>query len=163
VKPGIARIGAAVIAGAMVLTGCGSATEKITETVIESAGGGEVDIDFDESEGTFSVESEEGSLSVGGDGPKNWPEDIPLPQGMDFAMEQTESEEFVITGWTYGEDANLGDIISDYVDALGDAGFTNGEYEVIDSTGRGLYRRGEEAVSFQASEGYFAVSYLAQG
>lgn len=161
-KLGIARIGAAVIAGAMVLTGCGSATEKITETVIESAGGGEVDIDIDEGDGTFSFESEEGSFSVGGEGPKNWPDGVPLPEGLDFATEQADTGNVVVTSWTYGEGVDIGVVIEDYVEALDAAGFTDGGFELIDATGSGSYQRGQETVTFQAGQGFFAVSYLAQ-
>ena len=63
------RLGFAVAAAglAVALTACGNATETGIEKLIESQGGGDVDLDLDV-EGGFSVETEEGGMSIDEDG-----------------------------------------------------------------------------------------------
>ncbi len=63
------RLGFAVAAAglAVALTACGNATETGIEKLIESQGGGDVDLDLD-AEGGFSVETEEGGMSIDEDG-----------------------------------------------------------------------------------------------
>ena len=52
---------------ALVLTACGNATESGIEELIESQGGGEVDLDLD-GDGGFSVQTEEGGMTIDEDG-----------------------------------------------------------------------------------------------
>ena len=52
---------------AMGLTACGAATESGIEQLIESQGGGDVDLDLD-GDGGFSVQTEEGGMSIDEDG-----------------------------------------------------------------------------------------------
>jgi hypothetical protein len=58
---------AAVGAMALALTGCGNATESGIEQLIESQGGGDVDLDLGDN-GGFSVQTEEGGMSIDEDG-----------------------------------------------------------------------------------------------
>jgi len=51
----------------LALTACGNATESGVERLIESQGGGDVDLDLD-SDGGFSVQTEEGGMSIDEDG-----------------------------------------------------------------------------------------------
>lgn len=60
-RPLIALAAGAVLA----LTACGDATESGVERLIESQGGGDVDLDAD---GGFSVQTEEGGMSIDEDG-----------------------------------------------------------------------------------------------
>ncbi len=90
------------VAAALALTSCGKAAEKLSEKAIEeSVGGGDADIDED---GSFSFESDEGSVSVDADGnvkiegedgefsldgstgelPEDFPDDIPLLDGFEI-------------------------------------------------------------------------------
>lgn len=67
----------------VVSTACGKASEAVseaaTERILEQAGGGDVDIDFD-GDGAFEVKTEDGSFSTGtGEIPGSWPDDVPLP------------------------------------------------------------------------------------
>jgi hypothetical protein len=56
------------IAGfALALTACGNATETGIEKLVESQGGGNVDLDLD-GDGGFSVQTEEGGMSIDEDG-----------------------------------------------------------------------------------------------
>ncbi len=52
---------------AMALSACGNATETGIEQLIESQGGGDVDLDLD-GDGGFSVQTEEGGMSIDEDG-----------------------------------------------------------------------------------------------
>jgi hypothetical protein len=52
---------------ALVLTACGDATESGIEQLIESQGGGDVDLDLD-GDGGFSVQTEEGGMTIDEDG-----------------------------------------------------------------------------------------------
>ena len=66
----IARLGIAIGAAGIVIgfTGCGGdATESGVEQLIESQGGGDVDLDLD-GDGGFSVQTEEGGMSIDEDG-----------------------------------------------------------------------------------------------
>ncbi len=64
-------ISAAVVA-CLALSACGAITEKVTEEgterIIESESGENVELDFDNGDGSFSVQSEDGSFSVNEDG-----------------------------------------------------------------------------------------------
>jgi hypothetical protein len=51
----------------LTLTACGNATETGIEQLIESQGGGDVDLDLD-GDGGFSVQTEEGGMSIDEDG-----------------------------------------------------------------------------------------------
>ena len=67
------------IAAALVLTACQSASEKLTEQILEEAvGGGDVDINTDT--GEIKIVTDEGSISIGGG---DLPDDlaVPLPDG----------------------------------------------------------------------------------
>lgn len=70
------------------LSSCGKAAEKLsekaTEKAIEKAAGGNANVDIDPNDGTFSIETDEGSFQMGGgDIPADWPSDIPLPKGFE--------------------------------------------------------------------------------
>jgi hypothetical protein len=55
------------VAASVTLSACGNSTETGVEELIESQGGGEVDLDLDQ-DGGFSVETEEGGMSIDEDG-----------------------------------------------------------------------------------------------
>lgn len=85
----IARSLGSVVLATTLLTGCSAmadkAGEKVAEKGMEAAGGGGVDIDS-EGDGKVTIESDEGSLEVGGsDLPDGFPDDVPLPD--DFEIE----------------------------------------------------------------------------
>lgn len=68
------------------LSGCGKAAEKLSEKAmektIEKSIGGDANVDLDTGDGTFKVETDEGTFEMGGgDIPADWPSDVPLPNG----------------------------------------------------------------------------------
>ncbi len=83
----------AALGAALVLTAAacgddgGSPSDNAIEELIESQGGGEVDIDSED--GEVTIESEDGSFtaSSSGDLPEEWPGDVPLPD--DLAIESS--------------------------------------------------------------------------
>lgn len=65
---------------AIVASACAAANEELAEQIIERSGGGEADVDLDLDTGQVSVETEEGSFSVGGgEIPDGFP--VPFPDG----------------------------------------------------------------------------------
>ena len=61
------RITLATVGIVIAFTACGDATESGVEQLIESQGGGDVDLDLD-GDGSFSVQTEEGGMSIDEDG-----------------------------------------------------------------------------------------------
>jgi hypothetical protein len=80
-------VAAVVIGFALVATSCGAAAEKLSEEAaeraLESAGGGDVELDVsgDGDEFTVNVESEDGTFSVGSDVEIPSELQIPVPDG----------------------------------------------------------------------------------
>jgi hypothetical protein len=74
------RLGFVIVILALVSVGCGKAAENIIEGAIENQleeeGGGNVNVDLDEDGGVVSIETDEGSMSIGG---TEIPDDFPLP------------------------------------------------------------------------------------
>ena len=68
------------------LTACSAIEDKVSEVVVEKAieagGGGKVDIDIDDDgEGTVSIDTDEGTVTIGGtDLPAGWPAGVEIPQ-----------------------------------------------------------------------------------
>ena len=81
-------LGGVLLAAVFVFSGCfltdwasEKASEKVSETIteqgLESVTNGDVDVDFDE--GTFTVETEEGTVSIGQtDIPADFPSNVPI-------------------------------------------------------------------------------------
>lgn len=66
------------------LSACGKAAEKLSEKaaekVVEKAAGDGANVDINSKDGTFSIETDEGSFNVGGgEVPDDWPSDVPVP------------------------------------------------------------------------------------
>lgn len=76
----------ALLALGLVLAGCGNAAEEIAERAAEAGGGGDVDIEFDDEGGEFTIESEDGSQTVNV-GSGELPEEltIPIPGGYEVS------------------------------------------------------------------------------
>ena len=70
-------------------TGCGGtdeitdkAVEKALERQLEGAGEGDVDIDFDSDSGDLKIETDDGTITAGGELPPDFPsDDVPLVEG----------------------------------------------------------------------------------
>lgn len=76
---------AITLSAAVLLAGCGSIGEAVSERAIEegleaAGGGGDVEIDLDDEDGGISIETSEGSMQIGNaDIPDGFPDSIPLP------------------------------------------------------------------------------------
>lgn len=84
------RTGVLASAVAVALTGCGGAVENIVEGNVERAIENELgeSADVEIGEDSFSVDTEEGSITAGaGSVPEDFPTDVPLPDG-DVAFAQ---------------------------------------------------------------------------
>ncbi len=119
------RIGvAAATATALLLAGCGAAadkaSEKATEQLVESQTGGDVDIDT--ADGSVEIETEDGSMSFGtGEVPAEWPEDIPLPDGLEVLSGSTsDSSDGRLVGIVGTATASPEDILATMKDELAD-------------------------------------------
>lgn len=78
-----ARAAAGFACIAVLATGCSteSLLEEGVERAIEEGASGDADVEFD-SDGSISVENEDGSFQVGGgDLPEGFPDDVPLVEG----------------------------------------------------------------------------------
>lgn len=74
----------AAIGVLLLVAGCGEASERGLEQVIESQAGADVDVDLDD-DGSFSLQSDEGSVQFGAaEVPDSWPDDVPLPDLVDL-------------------------------------------------------------------------------
>lgn len=119
-------IASALVAGTLLVAGCGddtgSPSEEGLEALIEQQGGGDVDLDMGD-DGEFSMESEDGSFSTGTEIPDSWPDDVPLPDSLEIesASEMldntTGSGIITVSGRT---SAAPDDVAEFYSDALGD-------------------------------------------
>jgi hypothetical protein len=134
-------LAAGAAASALLLAGCGSASEtiaeKATEQAIESQGGGDVDINTDgdgsvsietedgsfssDGEGNVNIETEDGSMSSSGDVPDAWPDDVPIPDGTEVQMgsdfDSADGRLVSVTGITT---ASPDEVLDLYKDALSD-------------------------------------------
>lgn len=75
----VLALGLAVLPG---LAACSS--ESASERIVESATGGEVDVDISDDGDSITYESDDGSITFGGSGevPEEWPADVPLPDDL---------------------------------------------------------------------------------
>jgi len=105
------------------LTACGNATESGLEKIIESEGGGDVDIDLNGDDGV-SIQTEDGSFSSGAttELPEEWPGDVPEPDGLaitNAAVIGSGTEQAIsVTGTVDGDG-----FVESYASALESAGF----------------------------------------
>lgn len=119
----------AMAALAVFTAGCDAIGERVAEEAAEKAaeqaGGGDVDLDFDEEGGNINIETSEGSMSLGsgGDLPESFPDDLPLPPG-DFevasSLEQADSDGASLTMALLVEDSH-DDLVTHYEEALADS------------------------------------------
>ena len=102
------------------LSGCGKASEvvveSVTERALETEMGGEVDVDINSSDGTFTMKGGDGKTSVNiqaGESvqlPANLPADVPIPEGVTWQMVQAaegENSGFILQGSTAAPMADL--------------------------------------------------------
>lgn len=152
----------------LVSAGCSSAadkaSEKLVERAIESESGGDVDLNFDaDGEGTFSVETEDGSFSMGAGGevPDAWPSDVPLPDDLEVISGSTMSDgssgEIVSVSGSTG--ASVDEVIASFE---GLAGWTVDNESTMSSTDGSIsslfMSQGDRNLSITVSEGSDGVT-----
>lgn len=122
----IAAVAAALVFG-FGLAGCSSpadeAAERLTEELIEGAGGGEVEVDIDDESITFS--DEQGNEFSAGDGstiPDTWPEGVPLYMGGQLVFATVQAEGTASALWETDESVEAA--VASYDDALQAAGYS---------------------------------------
>ena len=123
----IARPLAVTFIGVVLLgsVGCGKATEKLaekaTEKAIESQAGDGAKVDIGK-DGTFELETEDGSYSAGtGEVPKGWPDDVALPDGIEIVTgTDIGSDTDSISSIIATTDASPDEVAAFYDDELGD-------------------------------------------
>lgn len=104
---------AAMLTVSTVAVGCGKAadkaSEKIAEKAIEQSAGDGVDVDINADDGTYSVNTPDGSYQAGTSVPDTWPDDIPLPKDLNVSsgMNATDAGTQVVTvSGSTGDDLN---------------------------------------------------------
>jgi hypothetical protein len=104
------RLAIGLVAGALVLTACQSASETLTERALEQIDGVDgVDIDVDS--GEVSLETEDGKVTIGGgEVPDGF--DIPLPDG--YVVNSVFTNEETKTVGVYVEGADFDEIVGFY-------------------------------------------------
>jgi hypothetical protein len=126
--------------GAFVAAGCDSGEdavgEKLAEEVIESQGGEDVDIDVDGEDVT--IDTKDGSFSTSGELPKDWPDDVKLPDGAKIvAVTDVSADGKRQVSVT----ATSGDSVDDVAEQLGD------QFEGWTSDSTGSFGTGSDKVA----------------
>lgn len=114
---------AVLVAVGAVVAGCDASAEQMAEEAIESGSDEDVDVEFDSDSGEVSVESDEGSVHVGGDVPDELA-DVPLPDDFEFATGATVDSgghDYSATGHVPGDVESVWDeMVSFYEDNASD-------------------------------------------
>jgi hypothetical protein len=123
---------------ALVAAGCAKAAEKALEEAIErqleEEGGGDVNIDLDEDGGVVSIETEEGSIDIGG---TEIPDDflLPIPDQREVLGVVIQTGEYASSTVTLSFDPDdFDDVAALYEDFFNDQGW---EVSRTDSSGDG--------------------------
>lgn len=148
---------------ALTVTGCGAIAEEAFEQAVESEAGGDVEIDFDGDDGTFSIEGENGEsfsidvdensddgeavisstdedgntfeMATGADLPDNWPGELPVPPGtIASSTVMGDNDTQILTLVMEVDDSEKAH--DDYVDELTSSGFTVGSTSSFESDGQ---------------------------
>lgn len=113
------KITAIAVVGALLLTACGSAVEEITENAIENDLGEDVELDLDD--GQVNIESDEGSLSIGGgEVPEGF--GIALPDGGEVvtSMDSTSGDAVMQAVSLQYDPGTYEELVEFYTDWVGD-------------------------------------------
>lgn len=131
----LAAVALVLFAGYFLAACGGGSSEKTAEKIIEASGGGEVDVDINK-DGSFTMQSKDGSgFSVGGSTelPPNFPSSVPTPSG-------TLNSSFYdgVGDFTLGYDvSDFKSTMSSYSDKLKSSGFeVESEFTSADTISR---------------------------
>ncbi len=153
------RLGFVIVILALVAVGCGNAAENILEGAIENQleeeGGGDVNVNLDDDGGVVSIETDEGSMSIGGtEIPDDFP--LPLPDYEEVVGVVTQTGEFASSMVTLTFDPDdFDDVAGLYGDFFSDDGW---EVSRTDSNADGdrmvIFYASKDAVSASAIVGH---------
>jgi len=166
------RLAALAVGPALLFAaGCGKASEKaaekIAERAIEDQLGGNADVDYGpdgsarietadgiyetDGEGNVRIETADGTVTGGVGVPEGWPEDVPIPDGIDVQYGAASSDGASIAGNSTGSPA---EVVDAFTGAL--SGWEVEPGSVVDS-GDGAMR----AASFSDGERSLVISAMA--
>ena len=126
--------------------------ENLAERMMENAGGGDVDVDFESGSDSFSVKTKDGTFQGGNQVPTDWPSDAPgLYSGATVSFSGSSSDTSGSgSGLVFTSEAKAQDIMDFYKEELEDKGWkitttanANG-YLVLGA------EKGEQTFSFSA-------------
>jgi hypothetical protein len=166
------RLGFVIVVLALVAVGCGNAAENIIEGAIENqleeeGGGGEVDIDIDEDGGVVSIETDEGSMSIGG---TEIPDDfqLPLPDYEEVSGVISQTGELAYTQVVVSFDPDdFDDVVSLYEDYFNDEGWEVSRFESSGDGAKTVFVNGTKdevsaSVAISYTDGEDVATLLAQ-
>ncbi|HRW36889.1 MAG: hypothetical protein KDB04_09120 [Acidimicrobiales bacterium] len=153
----------------LLLAGCGAAADKVaekaTEKAIESQTGGNVDLDADD--GSFTIETDEGTYSSGtGKAPDSWPDDVPLPDGLEVQVgTESDTADGRLVSIIGTVSSTPDEVLADMKDALADWEISD-EVTVTGSQGAttsAQFERDGRRVTFTATAGDDGVTAITLG
>lgn len=158
------RLAVAAAVSAVVLTACSgediieSGLEEAIERSAESEGAGDVEIDFDDGDGSFSMEIDGAEAQMGSnlDVPDWVPDGFPLPDDLDISMAVTEADgQSVLSGTSSAPAAPLREEIYAWLEG-------NGFELLVDTTGDDRFNfvaaRGDDVLEGNHGLGGFYLS-----
>ncbi len=124
------------VAAVLVLAACQSAAENLTEKIIEESGVGVDDVDFDADTGELKIETDEGTINIGGgEIPEGFA--VPFPDGGEVdSVFDSPNDVFVAVTYPQGR---YDEIVSFYDDWTSQQG---GEW----NTGNSSYDQGDGVI-----------------
>ncbi len=107
-----------MVVAALVLAGCGSAAEEISERAIEAGGGANADVELDDDgQGEVVIETEDGSQSMSfGSGELPDELEVPLPDGYEVVASSVleQGDENIVTATVAYSDGDIDEIIEHF-------------------------------------------------
>jgi hypothetical protein len=144
---------------ALVAVGCGKAAETVLEGAIENQleedGGGDVNVNVDEDGGSISIETDEGSVNIGGtEIPDDFP--LPVPDYEEVVGVVTQTGEFASSMVTLSFDPDdFDDVAALYEDFFDEDGWEVSRTESnADGDRMVIFYASKDAVSASAIVGY---------
>jgi len=160
-------------AAALALAGCGSVsdeigervTEEVVERAAESGSQDDVELDVDTDDGSLTIETDEGTFtSGGGELPEEFPDSMPVPDGVAVTGSMTGSGDsgegfFVQLGAEESDPAIYEDLVAFYEAELEANGWTVDDRQTLDGA---ALRSTLFAVSDGSLEGTVQISFIGE-
>jgi len=154
-----------VIAGSFWWWGRGNNASKLTESIIENATGGKVDVDS--KSGDYTVKSSDGTYELTSSGklPENFPDEVPLYGDQDITGSYRSSNDNASSWSVVAETKDSVSRVDDFFDEEFSSWDNQGEYASNDTTTT-IYKKGNLSVTVSVGPktndaGKTSISYLA--